>query len=88
MLLSCTKVQTPWKVQMCLLLSWIPYKLACQQMAPCKSDDSVQSKMAPLEGCYKQNLLREEKGETNSALTADIYGWIFGVRTRSDCIFE
>lgn len=77
MLLSPTKIQTPWKVERCLLLSWIPNKLACQQMASYKSDDSVQGKMASLEGCYKDNLFEGRKGETNSALTAaHIYVWI------------
>lgn len=57
MLLICIKIQTLWKVQMCLLLSWIPNKLACKQMALHKSDDSVQGKMASLEGCCMYYLL-------------------------------
>lgn len=87
MLLSCTKIQTAWKVSMCLLLSWIPNKLAFQQMASCKSDDSVQGKMASLEGCHEENLWGVKRcSKINFNCTS--HSMDFRVHMRSDYIFE
>lgn len=51
------KIQMLWKVQMCILLSWIPNKtLLWKQMALYKSDDSLQAKTASSEWYYQNDL--------------------------------